>query len=717
MNQIHYVDGLCGSGKTYQAIQYLAKTHSYHKTIVTVPSRILADQWHSDLVAADVNCEKITSDTHPTPVSAITRHVRNMDSGVLVITQAAWDLVEWKTVNKSEFTLIVDEIPAIDEFWEPMLPYMYNIVTNHLYVTEHNDYLYEVGVHNYIDTKGFLSKSRDDVLDIVNPLIKTIQDKGNVYVTKSSWDKVTNANVTNDDMNKIQGVMMRSSFKYTGWNRTIIMGANFKHSMLYQYWKDVTFVPYAPIQDNLRFNKHSQGNRIDIKWLQEKLWSRYKANQIVDDKSVAESMVNAAIELFDTSKPILSVLNKADAKLKDDNWTECPPICHGLNTYQAYDQVFFGCALNKQPQHINILNSIGFTPNDILRATTHEVVYQAIMRTSLRNPTDNKVVRVVVADYQMASYLSELFDGSVIEHPNNKMHRNSIPFIYVLPKTVQNTQPLNASSCDELDLNITIQRKVTSYAKETLSVGFTYKDFVKFMKETYTSNIINKKSDNLLMIPTTFRGDTKKEEDANTSQMIIIDIDDGDITPDITNKILKKYTHIICNTASTHEEGKENRHRVILFADRDMTPAEYRSTFKYIASLFGDLKGIDMGKCYSSAPFYLPCRVKGHKDKAFFIKHHTKDRYYKAVPVQEAEIQPVIVSQPIDMSITAIPDDIMARINDLIPGDRTQKSYGIAASCDTRGIPIEVRQQVLTAMKSMRISDQAYSDNKRRMKI
>ena len=42
--KIDYVDGLCGSGKTFGLGKYMQKSPNEHKFIITTPSRILATQ-------------------------------------------------------------------------------------------------------------------------------------------------------------------------------------------------------------------------------------------------------------------------------------------------------------------------------------------------------------------------------------------------------------------------------------------------------------------------------------------------------------------------------------------------------------------------------------------------------------------------------------------------------------------------------------------------
>jgi len=62
--------------------------------------------------------------------------------------------------------------------------------------------------------------------------------------------------------------------------------------------------------------------------------------------------------------------------------------CHGLNRYDGFHNIYFSAALNREPRHLRMLKALGFDLAYVHEATTHEVIYQVVMRTSLRRPDD-----------------------------------------------------------------------------------------------------------------------------------------------------------------------------------------------------------------------------------------------------------------------------------------------------------------------------------------
>ena len=69
---------------------------------------------------------------------------------------------------------------------------------------------------------------------------------------------------------------------------------------------------------------------------------------------------------------------------------------HGLNCYDGYHNIYFSAALNREPGHLGILRDLGFDLAHVHEATTHEVIYQSVMRTSLRRPDATDPVTIIV---------------------------------------------------------------------------------------------------------------------------------------------------------------------------------------------------------------------------------------------------------------------------------------------------------------------------------
>ena len=91
---IHYVDGLCGAGKTYGLGQFIKKTSLHQKFIITTPSKALADQIYKQLDDLGIGAiQKIYSQTGsrssnvPAQIMAAIRDINVMGQGVIICTQ------------------------------------------------------------------------------------------------------------------------------------------------------------------------------------------------------------------------------------------------------------------------------------------------------------------------------------------------------------------------------------------------------------------------------------------------------------------------------------------------------------------------------------------------------------------------------------------------------------------------------------------------------
>ena len=113
---IEYVDGLCGSGKTYALAGYI-KSNVYicTKYMIITPSKELADQIYkqldNDFNIANVHL--IHSDNTQKVGSKILTTIQEIDSkdaGVIICTQEAFYRIPFFQ-NKDTWTIIVDEIP------------------------------------------------------------------------------------------------------------------------------------------------------------------------------------------------------------------------------------------------------------------------------------------------------------------------------------------------------------------------------------------------------------------------------------------------------------------------------------------------------------------------------------------------------------------------------------------------------------------------------
>jgi hypothetical protein len=88
---------------------------------------------------------------------------------------------------------------------------------------------------------------------------------------------------------------------------------------------------------------------------------------------------------------------------------------HGLNRYSAFDDVVFLSSLNPAPDHFRLLDSRGLSGGRVRAFTYYSQAYQAVLRTSLRDPNNRTPKRILVPDHDLAKYLHDVFPGSRLE--------------------------------------------------------------------------------------------------------------------------------------------------------------------------------------------------------------------------------------------------------------------------------------------------------------
>jgi hypothetical protein len=423
---IHFVSGLCGSGKSFSLANYIYDNYDYNsKCIVTVPSILLADQTYGLFNSLGIhNVSIINSNTNQKVIISIIDKIKEInlyEEGVLIITQQAFHNIPYFP-KKEEWLLIIDEIPQVDQFKEFLLPHNHHLVSEKIHINQDNN------IHNLykMNLSVIPNRQLDDADKLFKPVIQELKDDYTVLTDKNNWDKIIQRQeITKDksediihgnDKNKLYFLSLMSPVIFLGFKQTIIMGANFETSLLYKLWSeyhDIKFIQFKPITDKLRYQEHNNGSRLKILYCQEARASKYSSKLIVDGITREQKRTKLVNKEF-LDKNFIYMINNSSNEKDSLNGTIIPVISHGLNEYDSYHNVYFGPALNRCPKHLSMLGDYGIDTTYINRATSHEICYQGIMRTSMRNPDAIEAVTAIVIDLATAESLSRLFPGCFI---------------------------------------------------------------------------------------------------------------------------------------------------------------------------------------------------------------------------------------------------------------------------------------------------------------
>lgn len=691
----HYVDGLCGAGKTYGLGHYIQQSTLHHKFIITAPSKVLIDQIYAQLTELGIeNCYKHYSDVNKTSnvakdVMASIERINFLGNGVIICTQQVFPSLHF-IENRKEWVLVVDEIPKIDQFYDPSLPYNHPLLSRYIRQIE------SVGNESievtFNDEAVRLGTQADDINAVIKPIVDAlVSEHYRCYTDATNWTRLVEQNQVSDDArydigygnerNKLYFLSLLQPTIYQGFAQVILMGASFTRSMLYQYWSEycaVQFIPCDAITQQLRYTEYKQGDRLTLRYLQEADWSKYSSMQFINGKTKLQHFADL-VSAHLNGQDFIYMTNNSDATVLESG-IAVPVISHGLNRYAHIHQIYFSPALNNQPKHTAMLVDLGFDKYFIKQATSYEVAHQALMRTSLRNPKSTDPVTAIVVDKATAYALAELFphcqvgafDGylkkvkalsSVERQCQGRLKKlialrelnsvvNHLPSSDALLPEITTWEKLNTKSSlienriqnfpnktpDFLDLSLGISYMSSIYNKAVLSMDSSPMEFVKTMQSIHTNHIISKKDENLLFNGVSYKTQQSRSLDnVEFASLVIIDVDNGDLSPEKFKEIFTKHhkhSFFMCNSFSRSAE-KPNNYRAIFFIDQVVNDDIYRDIQAYIHRIVARFGFIT---CWSKdRASHLAKNPNAKFSGIDLSKNHTASFFYIPCKVQDRQ--------------------------------------------------------------------------------
>ena len=784
--RIKTVNGLCGSGKTYALIQTLKERqvrNEVGKVLIAVPTIKLCEQYKVQMEELGITKFKVIHSSKD-KVKNKGRHIsiEILDAindalvEIVVICQAS--LTSVLTYNlDSRVEIFIDEVMQMDTHWEVNLPHNTSKLLELFEIDETYDNLdlYKLRLKNKEEAMRLSERNRralDDMDKLILGQVNTLLLGNILSVTKKSWDKVVERNEVTDDakvdmihgntLNKLYFTSILNPIYLSKFKEVTLMGANLESSLLHEGWRDyfdVKFEINEEITRKLRYKKHSNGHLVNITYLQERAISKH---QLQKDGNELRDMHFISASNYFTSDKVLCIVNNSDVDEAPTEWEKCPVVSHGLNTYQEYTNVYFGAALNRTPMHTSMLMSFGFSSASIDRSTGHEIMYQGIMRSALRDPNNTLPISIVVADKNMALVAAELFDNSLVGEANGikrktiftsketSKKRKKMELLESI-RTVNAWSPGNSEEEEKVPKSYNNRKKgtfcysvVTNYYNSirdnsALTTRQSIRDFLKENKELSKNNLITSKEENFLMNNTIFTGDYKrKKENALLATTLILDIDGGDMSHDICHKILSenKIGHFMYNSASA-SLGKD-KYRVVIILTTAITQEVYTEMHRYIAKLFlnagyytaplrnadkfiedtllkdatAKFTGIDQSKIGIDSLFYAPCIVAGYEEYNFFLHYGFRNeaeinRYAlnpELVVLQTAyEPEPLEFNYEVEVSDVKVDNTLLeakidVAISSLVPGNR---SYTVQVICGMlTSLPNDIVNKKLNLIRS-----------------
>jgi hypothetical protein len=429
---IHYLNALAGAGKTRALVHYADRlARKGLKTLIVQPTRDLIDKTIMDELEAIEPSYPVTSIYHVkgsgSVVGAIVQHLKQAkprQGEVLFITHEAFVRLPYLH-RKSDWVLLFDEVPAVDVFDPYELPVTHSLITDHLALDVRGPAHARLRCRDE-DAAKFVGKIADNedgdmVLEKLQPLARRlVSEHWQVHVDQKQYARLIRGEKTDSTLNTYS-VLKPSIF--AGFKRVILASACIQDTMAFKLFeaKGCKMLPVsARLLRDLRYTRHEHGERITIFYACDEAWSKRYRDKLVDDGAggsikLGDKVGLAVLDQFG-DEPFLWMGNKD----LDDNFfgvvgaQRLPNTPHGLNQFQGFHNIVVISALNPPPQHFGFLREFGVDGDEVRTAHYRTAVYQAAMRSSIRNPQDQTAKQVVVMDRDTAEWLANLFPGATV---------------------------------------------------------------------------------------------------------------------------------------------------------------------------------------------------------------------------------------------------------------------------------------------------------------
>jgi hypothetical protein len=367
--KIQYCSAPCGSGKTYQLIKAACRIANRGEIVLFVqPTKELIDKTIAEQLLPRSSPPPYQtfygSSTGNSVARRITEHLENPPDGghiVFATHQVLPFVVFWP--NQSQLHVFIDEELQVVRHGSFQIPETHGLLTKHIDLEPH-DTIY--GRVQAIDPDRIehiaKNKARDEIIELFHEMAQTLNNE--------HWESFANV----EQFEKLLAGTVSQLSIHSLLNPSILDGfasvrmacANFTDTLQYRIWtyQGVRFDEDKSLSQNLRFQKHQNGNLISIKYLTERPWSRYLRREPVasdgeDPKTVLQAMIRAVNGEFQDNRFLWQANRSVGDSVFGPNGQRLPNVPHGLNEYSDYDRIAFLSAVNPKTDHFHFLASRG----------------------------------------------------------------------------------------------------------------------------------------------------------------------------------------------------------------------------------------------------------------------------------------------------------------------------------------------------------------------
>jgi hypothetical protein len=678
--RVKFDESPAGSGKTHEiARQAIERAKRGENTLITQPTILLINKT-ADLIrklqtaerekVGNFKCraECIHSKTNPGQVShtLIEKFAKSGDAlGLIYITTH-------KALEQSEFLANKDKWHlVIDEEFSTFKHLHHNLPENHHFITRHIRRFAPGPIYQRLTLVGETlarygkNEGGDEMLSVIQEMSHTLASPNWICeVNRERFERVLAGEASQVsifcklDIERVLG----------SWQSVFVTAANFTDSLMYQLHPDV-FEKDENFGKKLLFRKHQNGKLITIHYGVDTVWSK----KFMSETDARDRLLDAARGVFAGKEFLLQANKDYDDSIPAS--VRLPNAPHGLNDYMGYDCLIFVSALNPYGDYFKYLNhNYGLTSEDVRKAIYYQTLYQAVLRTSIRDKDSETYKIIVVPDKSASEYLKTLFPQCTTKKLQNLGIPKPAPDDVEAGRAIRrkkdgekrqkerawrlklinenagfsnlrgNLRPYYIGAQDSSILSETpIQSAFPSgsilpYSRAPVDEGFSinvegFEAFVRLLYSYFDNQENVDKENTPVICPAVFDGTGRTEENMILSRNIILDFDGGDLTPEEFPEIFPDLKMVLCNSSRHTKDAP--RFRVYIATDVPMAVNQYKRIFKYIIQKIRDAgyyvagkgrvnkhklpeSGLEATKGSPVNVFNLPCKSSEAPDDSFF---------------------------------------------------------------------------------------------------
>jgi hypothetical protein len=743
-NQLKSVSAASGTGKTRAAVRKAIENVEklFKKTIISSPTIILQNEtvemvkelrpnlrfrvFNHDECAKRATVDENGISHIPSVVHELNQFFKLDAAGeateeLIFVTHAG--LFQLLYPNVKDWTLYVDEAPQV------LKSFSYRIPCTHAMLTDHFDKVSQAGaIYCELKPNDRLqeiadNEREDEVFGMFGEWVRTL--------CNANWRTLiheTNfADLLTGRFDWFQPECVLDPRLLHRFREATILSANFEETFCFRLWSalGVEFVENMALTRELR--EMPQNADLLIKYSLDTPWSAKKAETVIDGKTMREWMI-AIVDKDMKARGLtleqgsLTLDNKKYDHEELFSWANTAPLparSEGLNIYQAYNNVIVLGAYNPAPHTIAFLkNHFALDAGGIKDAVMHQNLYQAVMRSSLRNPDNHDQKVFYVPDLGCAEYLAGMYPGARLhkfgdmneprsgrprQHASDKdrkaakrqelrdeKRRLMVQQTLASCATTHQTSP--PQNCPETLYKISykgINGQIQGgdvwsekIPESNQSFGSVFSDVfsktpafyirslaveqqIELLHELWTRTVANKESAAMLS-PATFKDGRTYEHIASIFN-IWFDFENGDLSSDEFAKLFPRIKMVIFNSYR-HTKAKP-RFRVVMFTSTPLTIEAYKLIYKMVRTKLMEAgyhtkitqphktmeqSGMDWSKHTPTSLFYLPAQAEVADDSFFHVHDGDGREPIDVIAWVKNYHEPVIVEE--EPVVTTDPD-------------------------------------------------------------